>query len=76
MATTSSQGTFEKSLLDALNAQLLRDAEPLLQDAIKHVEFELRRNLAANVISLLETSYSCERNGNILAIRVGIPEKR
>lgn len=63
---------FSKILFESINAALLKQAEPIIEKAVKDFEAQIRERLAAILISKLQTGYSIERMGAFLNIKVGM----
>jgi hypothetical protein len=72
MANFINEELFARQMTEALNAEMLRAAEPLLQTALQNIEVEMRKRLAAMVVGALDTSYRVERDGREIAIRVAM----
>lgn len=70
----SSSFISEKAMVDALRARLnndmLKAAEPVLQEALAKVEREMRASLAKNVVALIESTVDVYRDGRYLMIRI------
>lgn len=66
---------FLKGLQSKINEGLMAAAEPLIQEAVKKIEVELRQKLASMGVGMIDSSYSVERAGHIVTIRVALPEK-
>lgn len=64
----------DENLLQAiraqLNTQMLAAAEPIVQEALKKAEMEMRRRLAASLIAFIDSQFSVQRNGRDLIITV------
>jgi len=61
---------FEQYLAAELLVSMKDAAEPIIQKALKEAEERMRKDLAAHLISKIETDYSIEYRGSILEIRV------
>lgn len=68
IATTFDMVSLQKSLVIELNRQMLEAAEPIIQEALKRIEREMRQALAARLIGLIESNMSVERYGTDLRI--------
>lgn len=68
IATTFDMVSLQKSLVSELNRQMLEAAEPIIQEALKRIEREMRQALAARLIGLIESNMSFERYGTDLRI--------
>lgn len=66
--TTFDMVSLQKSLVSELNQQMLEAAEPIIQEALKRIEREMRQALAARLIGLIESNMSVERYGMDLRI--------
>jgi len=67
---TINNDLFTKQLIAAINAQIVAAAEPIIQEALKQAEIEMRKKLAVIVVGMMEKNYSMERFGNDLRIIV------
>lgn len=67
-ATTFDMVSLQKSLVIELNRQMLEAAEPIIQEALKRIEREMRQALAARLIGLIESNMYFERYGTDLRI--------
>ena len=56
-----------------LKEKMLEAAQPILDKAMKDVEYELRKSLGGFVIGFIESSYSVERYGS--EIRISVHDK-
>ncbi len=72
MATELFGEDFSRHLLEGLNEELKKAAEPILQQAMADMEKEMRKRLAANLIAFLQNNYRIEYAHNELVIRVGM----
>lgn len=72
MATISifNDKAFNEKFKAMMNAEFCAAAEPIIQQAIKEVEIEVRKRIAIKVISLVDKSYSAETNGQVITLRV------
>lgn len=61
---------FKQYMIKKVNEELLIAAEPILQESLKKIEVEMRKQLATNLISLVEHSFSFERYGTDIRIIV------
>jgi hypothetical protein len=68
MSVTPASPNFERVLLEGLNTHLRAAAEPVIQQALKDIEREMRERLAARLISLIETNVSFQRRGQEMVI--------
>lgn len=58
------------ALQKQMNAEMMAAAEPVIKKAVEDAEKEMRKQLGAMVIALIEQSFSIERHGNDLRILV------
>lgn len=58
-------------LQKAIEAELVKAAEPLIQKAVADFEKEARRQVGLRCIALLESSYDARQHGQTLVIRIG-----
>lgn len=58
------------ALKDQMNAEMMAAAEPVIRKAVEEAEKEMRRKLAAMFVSLINQSFSIQRNATDLYIRV------
>ncbi len=70
MTVVNVKDTFERHLKIALNDAMLKAAEPLIAAALVEVEREMRKAVAARLISLVDRTYSVDRNRDDLHIVV------
>jgi formate dehydrogenase maturation protein FdhE len=73
MAITTSminQDAMLRGLMEKMNAEMMAAAEPVIKKAAEDAEKEMRKRLGAMFVSLLEKSFSIERNQNELRILV------
>lgn len=68
IASTFDMVSLQKSLVIELNRQMLEAAEPIIQEALKRIEREMRQALAARLIGLIESNMYFERHGTDLRI--------
>jgi len=61
---------FYKALLDNLNAELLAEAEPFIEEATRELERRLRTKLAQRLVGLLQSNVQLSRNGTELVITI------
>ncbi len=61
---------FEKFFAAELLESMKDAAEPIIKKALRDAEERMRKDLAAHLISKIQTDYSIEYQGNILEIRV------
>lgn len=57
-------------LKEQMNAELMAAAEPVIRKAVEEAEKEMRRKLATMFVSLINQSFSIQRNATDLYIRV------
>lgn len=71
MATTliNSENMIE-ALKARMNAEMLAAAEPVIKRAVEEAEKEMRQRLGAMFVSLIDSSFSVERNASSLHIIV------
>ena len=62
--------TMLRDIGQQLNAQMLEAAEPIIKKALVEIEANMRKQLAASLISMLDTSYEVQRAGYVLRITV------
>jgi hypothetical protein len=72
MADFINEELFAKQIRTLLNEEMTKAAEPLLKKAVADIEAEMRKRLAAMLVGVLDTSYSAERDGRVMAIRVAL----
>jgi hypothetical protein len=53
-----------------INEQMKQAAEPVIQQALKDIEVEMRKKLGAMLISLIEQNFRVETRSNDLVITV------
>lgn len=53
-----------------MNAEMMAAAEPVIRKAVEEAEREMRKRLAAMFVSLIDKSFSLERQQDTLLIRV------
>ncbi|HEY1127948.1 MAG TPA: hypothetical protein VGF12_00970 [Roseateles sp.] len=53
-----------------INVELTKAAEPVIQRALAEIEAEMRKKLAANLVALIDRSYSMTTYGDVLTISV------
>jgi hypothetical protein len=61
----------EKFLLyikEKMNHKMEQAAEPIIKEALKKIEEEMRKELAANLISFMDSSFAVERYGQDIRI--------
>lgn len=56
---------------ERLNAEMLEAAEPLIQEALKKIEAEMRRQLAASLISVIEHRVAYYHDRQELVVHFG-----
>lgn len=61
---------FEQYFAAELLVSMKDAAEPIIKKALKEAEERMRKDLAAHLISKIQTDYSIEYRGDILEIRV------
>jgi len=66
---------FKNVMFDILNKEMLEAAEPVIQEALKKAEKEMRAKLAQKIISVIESDYSIEKMQNRIVITVKQAEK-
>ena len=65
-----------KSMLSSnLNEEMLMAAEPILEEALREMEKEMRKRLSACLIAQIDRTMDVEMSGDILTIRFQRPEK-
>lgn len=52
------QSIFTKSIIDAVNKQIMENAEPAIQEALAQIERRMREQLAASGGALRDRSHS------------------
>lgn len=70
MASIINDELFAQQMRQVLNDEMLRAAEPVLQKALKDIETEMRKKLAALVVGVVDRSYRLSRDGQSIVIRV------
>lgn len=70
MTTMFDVAAVRKNLVKQLNEELLAAAEPVIQDAVKKAEIEMRKRLAAEVIAMVESSVEVCRDGSDIRILI------
>ena len=68
--TTAHPDGFLQAIKQALNEQMMAEAEPLIQKAVAEFERDMREKLAAKLIAQLDERYSIDRFGSELRITV------
>jgi len=68
------QEFFAKELMDSLNRRMIKEAEPVIQEALKEIELKMRQNLAANLVQFMENYYDIEFDQQNIIIKVRRPE--
>jgi hypothetical protein len=68
MTSIINEGAFRDSIIKQLNADLLAAAEPILQEALKKIEVEMRAKMAQRLIAYMDNNFHIERNGMDLRI--------
>jgi len=61
---------FRKAMFDVLNKEMLEAAEPIIQQALKDAEKQMREALAQKIIAVISSDYSVERMQNQIVITV------
>lgn len=61
---------FREKMGEELLASMKAAAEPIIQKALKEAEEAMRKDLAAHLISKIESDYDIRYRGSILEIRV------
>lgn len=72
MAQIINTDAFLNQLQAGLHAEMMAAAEPLLEKALDQMRAEMRKRLAAMLVGYLETTYSVERNHDMLYIKVAL----
>lgn len=70
MASIFNDQAFHALLGRELHGGMLKAAEPIVQKALQDAETAIRKQVAAMVVGMVESSYSLEREGRLLTIRV------
>lgn len=70
MASIINEGAFRESILKQLNADLLAAAEPILQEALKKIEVEMRAKMASRLIAYMDSNFHFERHGHDIRVVV------
>ena len=70
MSQSINNKELEESLLKMINKNMTDMAEPLIKKAIKDIELEMRKSLAANLIALLSRDIVMDRMGQDIKIMV------
>ena len=68
MASLINSTSFREQLLPTLNEAMLEAAEPIVIKALKDIEIRMRKQLASNLISFIDKSFSMETFGNEIRI--------
>lgn len=68
MSNLDEQAITAKAIIESMNAQMLKAAEPMIQKALADIEAEMRRSLAVNTIALIERSTRVEFNRDMVTI--------
>lgn len=74
MSSFINEELFVKQMRATLNEQMIQAAEPLVKQALGKVEVEMRKRLAEMLVSAVSTSYSLERDGRDIVVRVRMGE--
>ena len=64
-----------KALTDIISHELAEIRKDLTEMAMRRYEQEVRKVLAKHVVGVIENSYSVERLGDIVQIRVNLGKK-
>ena len=59
-----------KALKEQMNKEMLEAAEPIIQQAVKNAEKEMRFRLSAMIVSLVENRFDVFRDGRDICIKV------
>ena len=70
MSLTMNMDQFTKQLSENLRGALLQAAEPLVKEALAHIEKGMRAKLAEVVLARINADYECYRDGLNLKIQV------
>lgn len=70
MAKIHTEENFDVLLKEALNHAMLKAAEPIIQQALRDAEREMREKLAQRLIGLIEQNISIQRMGRDLVIHL------
>lgn len=67
---------FLDALSDRLSTEMIVAAEPLVKEAVRKAEVEMRKRLAEMVVGMVASSYDVYRDGQNLMIRVHMEPKK
>ena len=70
MARLIDEAAFKEEMGSLLHKGMMEAAEPIIQEVLQVAEREMRAKLAAMLVGYIESSYSMERDGRNLLIRV------
>jgi len=68
--------SFKESFLHEMNKSLERAAEPVIQEALKRVEIEMRKAMAANLISVVESYVDFQTMTDRIVVTIRNVEKK
>ena len=70
MSVTMNVDHFTKQITENIRGALLQSAEPLVKEALAHIEKAMRAKLAEVVLARVNADYECYRDGMNLKIQV------
>jgi len=74
-STIINADVFLAHLKAKLNTEMLAAAEPVLQEAMEKVEFEMRKKLSSYLIAMIDGQIDIMRSGTLLQITIKRDER-
>ncbi len=70
MSSIIDTDVFLQVMRENINKDLLRAAQPVLDEALESIEKELRKKLGSIVISMIDSNFNIDRHGSDIRILV------
>ena len=73
LTTALTDEQFLEGISVAIRDEMIKAAEPLIQEALRTSEIEMRKRLAEMVVGLIQSSYDleCDRRRMVISVKLG-----